>query len=1125
MIYYVDPKLGNDERSGQSEAMAWRSIAQVNSIVAAGDTVIFLGNETIISDEPFDPINEGTKQNPIVFKCKDGEQTTLAQGSYNSEHGITGYNGCSIRLDDTGSNSQAYRKYYTFDGFKIVNAYWGSLMGCEGIVIKNCDCSHYDGIDEYYGGPYWGVFGFKMRNSTYCIFENNKLTGTQIGASEDVLLFERKCHHNLIQNNILVNAGHCNIYISGLDAWEYTNPLISNSARFNVIKNNYFYNEFHQNINIHLSPYHTLVEGNFFEQAGSGTQKGTKTKYGLFGNELSCSSYSKETNGIYRKNIIRRGGSADDYNHLGAIENVAYNASGNSNSINNRIYNNVFYNNYGLAISGGLSIHSAQSTYPEYKDHIIKNNIFYKNGEGITYPHPDGEPQYSNEFEDFIIYYQISGNPHPHWADINDKWENNLIETTSRNTILVKGNGTPRSLAECKNGLNELPNLKFNSENIQGNPYFKNPEPPYNKYDINSIKQKFSIQSVSPCINAGAFLTTCNGSGNNSNLVTVFDPYYFAGGSNPNNWDGIIDGDTIQIGSEIVQITSIDYDTKQLTLDRAISWSNGENVSFPYKGTKPDMGIAEYEVTEVTPPTATTLNASSVNQTNATLNASIIPNGLETSYYFEYGEDTNYGNTTASKSAGSETTSIDVSELLEHLNDNTTYHYRIVAINSEGTSYGLDASFLTIAKPVEDGLYKINLKRNLAVGAISFLLKFFYSEQEGTEEHVLLDFDTFNVGNDDISDIIYYPGNFKLKLKVNGDTNKWIAIYRDLLNVTCVVDVFDGNKHIWSGYVDKDDVNGNSFTKTLEFTTLDQMKRLENYKPSENPFNYNLNNFGKVIDIIKDILTSDNFFQFPYISEVVYLGKMEARYDNGGNWIYKPFEDFYTEYNYYYNSNVGYENVLQLLKQILLNYNCIGVIGFDKKFYMIPRVAENPDVITITREMLNSYPEWERVYRMRGLKAKLGTGTVGVYHEELRGDTESESKRKVENITIEQPGGNWRIEGSGISGYSGVYLNIGGVLAATKLHDKSFRTKDKNGNYTEWKSLWSIPVDTTWDLIKFDRQKVKVKITGNYNTVPIWKCYKLEGIDMVFRAAKGSYDFKKKEVTLVLMQTTKHEAN
>lgn len=97
-------------------------------------------------------------------------------------------------------------------------------------------------------------------------------------------------------------------------------------------------------------------------------------------------------------------------------------------------------------------------------------------------------------------------------------------------------------------------------------------------------------------------------------------------------------------------------------------------------------------------PTATTGGASSIGTTSATLNGNVNPNGLSTTWYFEWGTTTGYGNSIPNPAltAGSGNNGIGVSvQSLTGLNPNTTYHYQLVANNGDGTVYGGDQKFTT----------------------------------------------------------------------------------------------------------------------------------------------------------------------------------------------------------------------------------------------------------------------------------------------------------------------------------------------------------------------------------------------------------------------------------------------
>jgi hypothetical protein len=95
------------------------------------------------------------------------------------------------------------------------------------------------------------------------------------------------------------------------------------------------------------------------------------------------------------------------------------------------------------------------------------------------------------------------------------------------------------------------------------------------------------------------------------------------------------------------------------------------------------------------PPAVQTQAVQSVATTSATPMGAVNPNGLATSWWFEYGPTTSYGAKTPVESIGSGTAAIGVSAPLANLAAGTTYHYRLVASNSAGTNYGGDLSFVT----------------------------------------------------------------------------------------------------------------------------------------------------------------------------------------------------------------------------------------------------------------------------------------------------------------------------------------------------------------------------------------------------------------------------------------------
>src|SRR5262249_7300024 len=83
---------------------------------------------------------------------------------------------------------------------------------------------------------------------------------------------------------------------------------------------------------------------------------------------------------------------------------------------------------------------------------------------------------------------------------------------------------------------------------------------------------------------------------------------------------------------------------------------------------------------------------------SAVMNGSFDPDGYETHYYFEWGQTLSYGHLSdplPGADAGSTPGIEAVSSTVTGLNDYTVYHYRLVAVNSFGTTVGEDIEYLS----------------------------------------------------------------------------------------------------------------------------------------------------------------------------------------------------------------------------------------------------------------------------------------------------------------------------------------------------------------------------------------------------------------------------------------------
>ena len=93
-------------------------------------------------------------------------------------------------------------------------------------------------------------------------------------------------------------------------------------------------------------------------------------------------------------------------------------------------------------------------------------------------------------------------------------------------------------------------------------------------------------------------------------------------------------------------------------------------------------------------------SASDVTPSSATLSAEINPGLGDTIYVFEYGTSSSYGQATVpSGSIGSDEVPHAVSSEISELTPGVIYHFRVVATNFGGTSYGSDQTFNTPGPP------------------------------------------------------------------------------------------------------------------------------------------------------------------------------------------------------------------------------------------------------------------------------------------------------------------------------------------------------------------------------------------------------------------------------------------
>lgn len=117
-------------------------------------------------------------------------------------------------------------------------------------------------------------------------------------------------------------------------------------------------------------------------------------------------------------------------------------------------------------------------------------------------------------------------------------------------------------------------------------------------------------------------------------------------------------------------------------------------------------------------PSATSNTASSISSTGATLNGTVNGQTSDASVSFDYGTTTGYGSNvaattgaTASAHLGSRASAVALTGLI----CNSTYHFRVKAVNAGGTAYGDDTTFTTGACPIT---YSVSYDGNGGTGSV-----------------------------------------------------------------------------------------------------------------------------------------------------------------------------------------------------------------------------------------------------------------------------------------------------------------------------------------------------------------------------------------------------------------------
>ena len=412
-----------------------------------------------------------------------------------------------------------------------------TLATAHHITISGCSISSTAGS--------WSPVVYILTNAHHNKILNSTITLTASNAMNDVINMRNYADYNLIEGNtITITGGHTAVGLEGATG----SSTGQGTASFNIVRNNTFISKGGSTFSTMSNANSNLIEGNTL--SGCGGNSTARTQGGF--------TIDTRSN-ILRKNIIKDKTCVDS-------RGIMMEANAGSGYPNNVQYNHVYNNIVTRVATGAQGVylgHNGDSGVSNSYNYF-KNNAIYNNGGTFLQTKLDGSLSASSANAQMLVPSST--------AISNNLFSGNLFYKSNDNNIMMVNN----SLMAVSSAQSWNPAMY--TGNLQVSPLF----------DTN-----FKQLAGSPTIDAGVFLTTvASASGSGSTLI-LKDAGYFSDGY------GLIQGDTIQVGSQVTRITAINYGTNSITVTPAISWTQGANVSLPYTGSKPDIGVHELETTAV----------------------------------------------------------------------------------------------------------------------------------------------------------------------------------------------------------------------------------------------------------------------------------------------------------------------------------------------------------------------------------------------------------------------------------------------------------------------------------------------------------------------------------------------
>ncbi len=534
--YYVSP-IGSASNPGTQEN-PW-SLAKANSTLQPGDIAILMDGS--YTGTPIAPASSGQAGNYITYKVANRHMAVFTNISElpNSRGPVAIF-----------VNS---RSYISVDGIKVTGVKrWVMGVASHHITLSN---GHFEDASGWINCRFDNI-GNGMR-----IINNYFHGGT------DLVSLDGGDGH-WVEGNFFGDASHTGLVLLGVQRSVVRNNEMMNrlwrcmevesqrhepfrKSKYNLIEKNVF--DYSPCKSIQYAGNNSIIRKNIFRRSLMGMGWSN-----YLGSARTPEAWHDEHNRFYN-NVIAECGS----NEL-IFQIIQDNAEQGIN-----VAESVSDDGYGMVYTTNL-FNPPVEGYDDcaYGDNIVANNIFYKNentGQGKSSKTaqlafdwnatPEFGRYHSNNFfsgqEGSDVFYFLDGN-------IQDP---PVLRNSPIDSFQTR-----------------YPNLAIN--NIEVDPQFIDPN-----------SGNYHLQDGSQCIDAGINLTRTVSSGS-GNAIKVEDALFFSDGY------GLVTPDMIRVGTNVVKLVEVNYDSNIVVIDQSISWQMDDPVSLDFVDDAPDIGALEYGAIE-----------------------------------------------------------------------------------------------------------------------------------------------------------------------------------------------------------------------------------------------------------------------------------------------------------------------------------------------------------------------------------------------------------------------------------------------------------------------------------------------------------------------------------------------